>query len=106
MQISQKEYKLLKKLYRKKRVLPESRERESLFSKGFITVEVSGMVDGITQFSEQFGITNPGIIAFEEYRFAHSTVKWTSIRSWMAILISVIALTFTAINFYLSHFNH
>lgn len=106
MQISEKEYKLLKKLYRKKRVLPASQERESLFNKGFITVEITGMVNDIIQYSDEYGITDSGIIAFEDYRFAHSTAKWTSIRSWIAIVISVIALTFTAISFYQTNFNH
>lgn len=104
MQISKKEYSLLKKLYRKKQALPESLERESLFDKGFITVAITGMENGITQFSEQFEITNAGIVAFEEYHFTHSTVKWTSIRSWIAIVISLIALVFTGANVYHTFF--
>ena len=104
MQISKKEYQLLKNLYRKSRILPESRERESLLNKKLIAAEVSGMENGIIQFSDQYEITDSGIVAFEEYRFTHSTVKWTSIRSWIAILISVAAITLTAINIYLSHF--
>ena len=83
-------------------VLPESNERDSLYSKKLISVEITGMKEDIVQFSDMYQITNSGIIAFEEYRFAHSTVKWTSIRSWIAIVISAIALTFTIIN-YFSH---
>ena len=104
MTISKKEYLLLKKLYRKNRVLPESDERTSLLDKKLITTEIVGMDENGFKLSDLYEITNAGIIAFEDYRFSHSTVKWTSIRSWIAIIISLIALSFTAINIYLTHF--
>lgn len=102
MQISKKEYLLLKKLYKKKRTVSECPERESLLGKKLIVAEISGVINGVVQISDMCEITNSGIIAYEEYRFAHSTVKWTSIRSWIAIIISLTALAFTIINFFSS----
>lgn len=92
MQISQKEYLILKKLYKGKQSLTDCPERESLLTKKLITAEIDGMNDGIIQISDICEISNSGIIAYEEYRFKHSTVKWTSIRSWIAIVISLLAL--------------
>ena len=104
MNISAKEFKILRKLYKRKLKLDESPEIRALLDKGFITAEITGMEDCVIQYSDYYEITNAGIVAYEEYRYSHATVRGASVRSWIAIIISVIALLISALNTYMSHF--
>lgn len=105
MDISHAEYKLLKKLNKAKKLVVDNETSDLLLSKGLVESEVTGFINGIVQYSDKIELTNSGKIAFEQYQYSHKTARGSSLRSWIAIVISCLALIVSAVNVYMSHFN-
>ena len=97
MIITKNEYKLLKKIYRKNGLETSNDLTEILENKNLIEHKLIKMNrDGSEVKEKNYTITNAGILAIEET----SSLKWSSIRSWIAIAISLIALVFSIISAY------
>ena len=95
--ITKSEYKLLKKIYRKNGLEISNDLTEILENKHLIEHKRIKMNrDGSEEKAKKYTITNAGILAIEET----SSLKWSSIRSWIAIAISLIALIFSIISAY------
>jgi len=95
--ITKNEYKLLKKIYRKNELETSNALTEILENKNLIEHKlIKTNRDGSEVKEKNYTITNAGILAIEET----SSLKWSSIRSWIAIAISLIALVFSIISAY------
>lgn len=95
MNISVAEYKLLKKFYRKKELIVKNDISDILERKHFIEIIEAYLNDDGSEKSFKYVITNDGVVAFEIYREEHRNIRNISIRSWIAIIISLIALIVT-----------
>ena len=104
MNISKAEYEVLKRILSGEIIPEETEELRSLAGKDMIFCEIYGVVDEEIH-SSKYKVTNTGVIAYEEYRFRYVTTRNASIRSWIAIIISVLALVISAINVYELHFS-
>lgn len=101
MQLSINEYKILKKLYKKSYPLTESPELERLLDNGLVFREITGMNRNQMTYSESWQTTIEGKAAYEKYRQETHGIRMTSLRSWIAIIISAIALAISIIDKFL-----
>ena len=101
MQLSINEYKILKKLYRKSSPLEDSPELKRLPDNNLIYSEITGMDEVQTTYSNTWQITVEGKVAYEKYRQDTHGIRMTSLRSWIAIIISAIALAVSIIDKFL-----
>lgn len=95
MNISHDEYKLLKKLYPQKVLHLNGYTAETLEKKNFIESIDVYLHDDSSKKTNKYSLTNDGVIAFEQYREERLNKRNISIRSWIAIVISLIALIVT-----------
>ncbi len=96
MNITKDEYKLLKRFYTHKNLIIYNETSEILIQKELIkhqSVEIQR--NGSCVYSPEIVITNAGKLAFEQYREERLNKRNISIRSWTAIVISLIALIVT-----------
>ena len=98
MQISKKEYSLLKKLYKKSTPLNNSPELERLLDNDLVFREITGMDENQMTYSDLWQITIKGKAAYEKYRQDTHGIRLTSLRSWIAIIISAIALAVSIVD--------
>ena len=101
MQLSKNEYKILKKLYKNNSPLEDSPERERLLNNDFIYRKMTGMNEVQTTYSKTWQITVDGRAAYEKYRQDTHGIRMTSLRSWIAIIISAVALAVSIIDKFL-----
>lgn len=101
MQLSINEYKILKKLYKKKYPLDDSPELERLLDNDLVFREITGMDENQMTYSELWQITIKGKAVYEKYRQDTHGIRMTSLRSWIAIIISAIALAVSIIDKFL-----
>ncbi len=96
MNITKDEYKLLKRFYTHKNVIINNETSEILIQKELIEPQsIKSQRNGLLLYSPELVITNAGKLAFEQYREERLNKRNISIRSWIAIVISLIALIVT-----------
>lgn len=104
MDITKAEYKLLKKFYRHEFLIVDNDIVDTLRSKKLIDYKSYKIQrDGSIEHSPELIITNNGKIVFEKYREDHQQMRRTSIHAWIAIIISLLALTVAGADLYFSH---
>lgn len=104
MEISKAEYKLLKKIFRKKKMAINNEISDVLLSKGLVKSNFVCMT--IDSFSDDYGsndsdelqLTNDGIIAYENYHNRILSVRRANVQSWIAIGISTGSLAVSLIS--------
>ena len=95
MNISHDEYKLLKKMYYRKELIIKNNISATLEKKHLIEIVEAFLNKDGSEKAFRYVMTNDGVIAFEQYREEHLNKRNISIRSWIAIVISLIALIVT-----------
>lgn len=94
LDINESEYKLLKKL-KSGKTIEKDKFFYSLKDKGYVKDNFVMQTENETFTSGDIEVTPNGTTAYENYRETHNQIKWASIRSWIAIAISAIALAFS-----------
>ena len=95
MNISRNEYKLLKKMYYRKELIMKNNISATLEKKHLIEIVEAFLNEDGSEKAFRYVMTNDGVIAFEQYREERLNKRNISIRSWIAIVISLIALIVT-----------
>ena len=95
MNISRNEYKLLKKMYYRKELIMKNNISATLEKKHLIEIVEAFLNEDGSEKAFRYVMTNDGVIAFEHYREERLNKRNISIRSWIAIVISLIALIVT-----------
>lgn len=93
MDITKKEYKLLKQFRKREYLIISNELTDILLEKELIshkTVKVNR--DGSLSKSPELKITNAGEIACEKYYEAHREMRRVSFHAWAALIISLISL--------------
>lgn len=99
MEISIAEYKLLKKIYPKKKITVNNEISDSLISKGLVKREILGLdKECCTIYSDEIELTTEGTIAYENYHKQKLSVRRANIQSWIAIAISICSLAVSIIS--------
>ncbi|MCR5601556.1 MAG: hypothetical protein K6G33_12535 [Ruminococcus sp.] len=97
MDITKKEYELLKKFKRAEYLIISDDITDILLDKGLIAHKTSKVNrDGSTTESPELVITNNGMIAYEKYYEEHREMRRTSFHAWAALIISLLALAVSA----------
>lgn len=97
MDISKKEYELLKKFKKSEYLIVNDEISDILLEKELIAHKTSKVNrDGSITKSPELVITNAGIIAFEKYYEEHREMQRTSFHAWAALIISLLALAVSA----------
>lgn len=93
MNITKNEYKALKKYYKSEYLTVSSDVSKELSRKGLIEqYEVIDRIKGRNKYSDKLRITAEGRICYEHFHKTHRKEFFNSVRSWIAIIISLIAL--------------
>ena len=95
MNISRNEYKFLKKMYYRKEIIIKNNISATLEKKHLIEIVEAFLNEDGSEKAFRYVMTNDGVIAFEQYREERLNKRNISIRSWIAIVISLIALIVT-----------
>ena len=96
MNITKDEYKILKKFYTHKKLIINKETTEILIEKKLIKYQTKKAErNGLLPCTTELVITNAGKLAFEQHREERLNKRNISIRSWIAIVISLIALIVT-----------
>lgn len=104
MEISKAEYKLLKKIFRNKKMAINNEISDVLLSKGlvksdFVCMTIDSVSDDcVSNDSDELQLTNDGIIAYENYHNKKLSVRRACIQSWIAIGISASSLAVSLIS--------
>lgn len=90
MEISKAEYKLLKKIFRKKKITINNEISDVLLSKGLVKSNFVCMTidsfsnDYVSNDSDELQLTNAGIVAYENYHNNKLSVRRANVQSWIA----------------------
>lgn len=97
MDITKKEYELLKKFKKAEHLIVNNEISAILLEKELIVHKTSKVNrDGSITKSPELVITNSGMIACEKYYEEHREMRRTSFHAWAALIISLLALAVSA----------
>ncbi|MBQ8960895.1 MAG: hypothetical protein IJ071_06725 [Ruminococcus sp.] len=97
MDITKKEYELLREIRRTEYLIVNNEISDILLKKELIAHKTSKVNrDGSVTNSPELVITNKGMIAYEKYYEEHREMRRTSFHAWIALVISLLALAVSA----------
>lgn len=102
MDITKKEYKLLKKFKQAEYLIISDELTDTLLDKGLIAHKTSKVNrDGSITKSPKLVITNNGMIAYEKYFENHREIHRASFHAWAALILSALALLVAIIDLFI-----
>ena len=98
LNLTRYEARLLKKLCKKGALHIDESSAEALMDKGLICYKEQPSVNSLLRPDEKYVLTNDGKLAYEHYSEYHEDLRKASFRSWIAIIISILALILALVN--------